>query len=77
MRGERAVQVVERWILMRLRHQRFHRLEEVNAAIAPLLEQLNAKPFQKLPGSRASAFAELDAPAEAPPSLIAEADAAA
>jgi len=60
---ESAVQVVERWILMRLRHQRFHSVEEVNAAIVPMLEQLNAKPFQKLPGSRASAFAELDAPA--------------
>ncbi|MEY2653706.1 MAG: hypothetical protein RLZZ524_734 [Pseudomonadota bacterium] len=60
---ESAVQVVERWILMRLRHQRFESLDEVNAAIAPLLERLNAKPFQKLPGSRASAFAELDAPA--------------
>lgn len=63
---ESAVQVVERWILMRLRHQRFGSLQEVNAAIAPLLEQLNAKPFQKLPGSRATAFAELDAPALMP-----------
>jgi transposase len=30
------------------------------------LEQLNNKPFQKLPGSRASAFAQLDAPALQP-----------
>lgn len=60
---ESAVQVVERWILMRLRHQKFETVDDVNEAIAPLLEQLNGKPFQKLPGSRASAFAELDAPA--------------
>jgi transposase len=60
---ESAVQVVERWILMRLRHQRFASVDDVNEAIEPLLAQLNAKPFQKLPGSRASAFAELDAPA--------------
>lgn len=60
---ESAVQVVERWILMRLRHQKFESVDDVNEAIAPLLEQLNAKAFQKLPGSRASAFAELDAPA--------------
>ena len=60
---ESAVQVVERWILMRLRHQRFETVDEVNAAIAPLLAQLNAKAFQKMPGSRASAFAQLDAPA--------------
>ncbi len=60
---ESAVQVVERWILMRLRHQRFASVDDVNEAIGPLLEQLNLKLFQKLPGSRASAFKELDAPA--------------
>ena len=63
---ESAVQVVERWILMRLRHQKFETIDDVNEAIAPLLAQLNAKAFQKLPGSRASAFAELDAPALQP-----------
>ena len=60
---ESAVQVVERWILMRLRHQRFASVDDVNEAIEPLLEQLNLKLFQKLPGSRASAFKELDVPA--------------
>ena len=60
---ESAVQVVERWILMRLRHQTFTTLDEVNEAITPLLTQLNQRAFQKLPGSRASAFAQLDAPA--------------
>jgi len=63
---ESAVQVVERWILMRLRHQRFASVDDVNEAIEPLLAQLNAKAFQKLPGSRASAFADLDAPALQP-----------
>ena len=63
---ESAVQVVERWILMRLRHQKFATVDDVNEAIAPLLEQLNAKAFQKLPGSRASAFVQLDAPALQP-----------
>jgi transposase len=63
---ESAVQVVERWILMRLRHQKFATVDDVNEAIGPLLEQLNAKLFQKLPGSRASAFAEVDAPALQP-----------
>lgn len=60
---ESAVQVVERWILMRLRHRRFASVDEVNDAIEPLLQSLNNKSFQKLPGSRASAFADLDAPA--------------
>ncbi len=62
-RAESAVQVVERWIMARLRHQRFASVHEVNRAIAPLLTRLNEKPFQKLPGSRASTFAEIDAPA--------------
>ena len=60
---ESSVQVVLRWILMRLRHQQFDSVDDVNEAIAPLLERLNNKLFQKLPGSRASAFAEIDAPA--------------
>ena len=59
---ESAVQVVGRWILARLRHQRFDTVGEVDAAIAGLLPGLNQRPFQKLPGSRASVFAELDAP---------------
>ena len=65
-KAESAVQVVERWILARLRHQQLENVAEVNAAIAPLLDQLNNRPFQKLPGSRASTFAALDAPALLP-----------
>ena len=63
---ESAVQVVERWVMARLRHLRLATVHEVNVAIQPLLEQLNQRPFQKLPGSRASAFAALDAPALLP-----------
>ena len=63
---EVTVQIVERWILARLRHRRFYGLEELNAAIVPLLLELNARPFQRLPGSRASAFAALDRPALRP-----------
>jgi transposase len=65
-KAESAVQIVERWIMARLRHQRFASVGEVNQAIAPLLQRLNERPFQKLPGSRASAFAQLDAPALSP-----------
>jgi transposase len=60
------VQIVERWIMARLRHQQFGSVHEVNEAIAPLLTRLNEKLFQKLPGSRASTFAEIDAPALLP-----------
>lgn len=53
---ESGVLVVERWILARLRHQEFYRLSDLNAVIAPLREQLNARPFKKLPGSRQQLF---------------------
>ena len=43
---ESAVQVVERWILARLRHQTFGSVAEVNLALRPLLDQLNQRPFQ-------------------------------
>jgi transposase len=60
---EVAVQVVERWILARLRNRQFFSLHQLNQAIAELLENLNNKPFQKLPGSRKSTFESLDRPA--------------
>ncbi|MGB4468699.1 MAG: IS21 family transposase [Azovibrio sp.] len=63
---ESAVQVVERWILARLRHAHLADLGAANRAIAPLLTELNARAFQKLPGSRASAFTQIDAPALGP-----------
>lgn len=64
--AESAVQVVTRWILARLRHQQFETVAQVDAAIAALLPSLNDRPFQKLPGSRASVFVELDRPALMP-----------
>lgn len=60
---ELSVQLVERWILARLRRVQFTSVEDVNDAIAPLLHWLNQREFQKLPGSRASVFAQIDAPA--------------
>ena len=64
--AESSVQVVGRWVLARLRHHRFDTVAQVDAAIAELLPSVNDRPFQKLPGSRASVFAELDAPALMP-----------
>ena len=63
---EVAVQVVERWILARLRHRTFHSLFELNLAIRKLLTALNERPFKKLPGSRRSQFEALDRPALRP-----------
>jgi len=59
---EVGVQLVERWILARLRHHTFFSLSELNAAIAKLLVDLNARPFRKLPGSRRELFERLDQP---------------
>jgi transposase len=60
---ENGVLIVERWVLARLRHQRFFSLNELNRMLSTLLADLNQRPFKKLPGSRASAFAEMDQPA--------------
>jgi transposase len=63
---ETGVQVVERWILARLRNCQFFGLQQLNQAIADLLSELNQKPFQKLPGCRKSLFEDLDRPALQP-----------
>lgn len=65
-KAEVGVQIVTRWILAVLRHEVFHSLAHLNQRIAELLLRLNQKPFQKMPGCRASLFAELDAPALKP-----------
>ena len=65
-KAEVGVQVVERWILARLRHHTFFLLSALNGAIRELLTELNERPFQKLPGSRKSAFESLDKPALRP-----------
>lgn len=63
---EVGVQVVERWILAVLRNRQFFSLGELNAAIGLLLDCLNHKPFEKLSGSRRSAFESIDQPAVQP-----------
>ncbi|WP_068686450.1 MULTISPECIES: IS21 family transposase [unclassified Variovorax] len=60
---EVAVQIVQRWILARLRNRRFFSLRELNRAISELLIDLNQRPFKKLPGCRREAFEKLDQPA--------------
>lgn len=59
---EAGVQVVERWILARLRHRQFFSVAELDAAVADLLPALNDRPFKKLPGCRRESFDKLDAP---------------
>jgi transposase len=59
---EKGVQVVTNWILKALRNQTFFSIEELNEAIEPLLEKLNSKPFQQLPGSRKEQFEQFEKP---------------
>jgi transposase len=63
---EKGVQVVERWILAKLRNRTFFSLDELNTAIDKELAELNQRPFQKLEGSRQSLFDELEKPALKP-----------
>lgn len=60
---EAGVLVVERWILARLRHQRFTSLAALNAAIGELLESLNHRPMRRLGVSRRQLFEALERPA--------------
>ena len=64
--AEVGVQLVERWIMARLRYQSFYTLAALNAAIRDLLDDLNRRPFKKRPGSRLSLFEQLDKPSLQP-----------
>jgi transposase len=59
---EAGVLIAQRWILARLRNRVFFTLADLNAAIAELLEELNTRRFQKLPGTRREAFETIDRP---------------
>jgi len=65
-KAENAVLIAERWIMARLRNSTFVGLTELNQAIQKLLHDLNSRPFKKLPGSRISAFVDIDKPALRP-----------
>ena len=60
---ERAVQIVQRWILARLRNRTFFSLAELNEAIGELLEELNDKTMKTYGASRRELFERLDRPA--------------
>jgi transposase len=63
---EVGVQVVERWIVARLRDSRFFSLFELNQAILKLLFELNRREMKHLGQSRLEIFEEVDKPALAP-----------
>jgi transposase len=57
---EAAVGLATRWILARLRNMTFFSLAEANLAVKRLLEDLNNRPFKKIPGSRKSLFEAIE-----------------
>jgi len=59
---EQGVLLAERWIIAVLRNRTFHSLTDLNEAIAPLLDRLNARPMRKLKASRRDLFEALDRP---------------
>lgn len=65
-KAEVGVQVVERWILARLRNRTFFSLTSLNRAIAELLQEINARQMEHLGKSRLELFTELDQPALLP-----------
>jgi transposase len=60
---EVGVQVVQRWILARLRNRRFFSLAELNRAIRELVENLNDRPMRGWGTTRHALFEQLDRPA--------------
>ena len=65
-KAEVGVQIVERWILAKLRNRTFFNITQLNREIAALLVDLNNRPFQKLPGTRKTAFETIDKPSLKP-----------
>ncbi len=62
-KAEVAVQVVQRWILARLRNETFHSLEALNRRIKELLGRLNSRPMKGYGGvSRRDLYERYDKP---------------
>ncbi|MBU4455784.1 IS21 family transposase [Patescibacteria group bacterium] len=65
-KAEVAVQIAERWIVARLRHETHFTLGSLNERIAELLEELNDRPMRRYGQSRRQMFEQLDRPALKP-----------
>jgi transposase len=57
---EQGVLIAERWILAVLRNRLFHSIEELAAAVKPLVEKINDRPMQRLKKSRRQLFEEIE-----------------
>jgi transposase len=63
---EAGVLLAERWVMARMRNERFTSLGEANAEIARLVGWVNDRPFKRLAGSRRILFETVDRPALRP-----------
>jgi transposase len=63
---EVGVQIAERWLLARIRNETFTTLGALNARLAELLAELNARTMRKYKASRRELFERLDKPALMP-----------
>lgn len=70
-KAEVGVQIVERWIMAKLRHEDFFSLRQLNLRIKELLLDLNQRKMKKHPGSRLSQFEALDKPVLKPLPIMA------
>jgi len=62
-KAELGVKGIQRWILMRLRHHTFFDINELNDAIAGLMDAYNNKIMRRFAKSRTQLFEEPDKPA--------------
>jgi transposase len=63
---EAAVLMAQRWVLAKIRNQTFFSLEELNARIAELVDELNDRQMRVYGASRRELFERLDRPALGP-----------
>ncbi len=63
---EVGVQIAQRWILARMRNERFSTLTAMNRRVAELLEDLNNRPMRGYGMSRRQLFEKVDRPALQP-----------
>lgn len=61
-KAEQGVQAIQRYILARFRHHKFFSVDELNEALASLLDRYNDKIIKHLEKSRRELFEELDKP---------------
>ncbi len=60
--AEASVRFAQTWIIAALRERKFFSIREMNEAIAEKLEELNNRPFQRMAGTRRSAWLEEEKP---------------